>query len=60
MVYDDPEFAKEYAANAFTIFEKANIDSDKLGAYNCMGVAYNVSGSYDSAIYFTIILFKNF
>ena len=52
VVYDDPKLAKEYAGKAFTISEKANIDSGKAGAYNRMGVAYDVSGNYDSAMYF--------
>lgn len=52
VVYEDPKIAKEYASKALKIADKAGIDSGMGDAYNRMGIAFDVSGNYDSAMFF--------
>ena len=52
VVYEDPVMAKMYAAKALGLSEKEDIDSGRGDAYNRLGVAFDVSGDYDSAMFF--------
>lgn len=50
--YNKPDKAKQYAFLAFDAAEKEN-DKDGCGkAYIRLGIAYDVSGNYDSSVYF--------
>lgn len=51
-VYEQPAQAKAYALQALKLSNNTENDSGRADAYNRLGVAYDVSGDYDSAMIF--------
>ena len=52
VVYDKPEEAKQYAQVSINIAKAISYDDGLGDAYNRIGIAYDVSGKYDSSIFF--------
>ena len=51
-VYDKPEEAKAYAFQSIALAQKISYDPGLGDAYTRIGIAYDVSGKYDSSIYY--------
>lgn len=52
VVYDKPEEAKAYARQSIELAEKIDYIPGLGDAYTRIGIAYDVSGKYDSSIYY--------
>ncbi len=52
VVYDDPEASKNYARKSVSLSEQSSYQQGLGDAYTRIGIACDVSGQYDSSIYF--------
>jgi signal transduction histidine kinase len=52
LMYDKPQEAKQYIVEAMALAEKADYKLGMGDAYNSIGVVYDISGKYDSSIYY--------
>ncbi|MBS1731767.1 MAG: sensor histidine kinase, partial [Bacteroidetes bacterium] len=52
IMYDKPEEGKRYATQAIKTADSIDYELGLADAYNMLGVVYDISGKYDSSIYY--------